>query len=296
MKRFILVSLMALCLPMALPAQESPALPFLAIDRNPVTLATGAAQATSILYNPAAAPLLGSDIAFSFQSWAPQAVKSTHLNLMGGIKQGRTMGLQFMGAYQSGAEYTVTDASGNIGDPFKPSDLLLGVGIGFSFSKTFSGGVSVKLASSSLSPEDKATSIAADVFVMYAKGGFKASAGVANLGTPVKSGETSYGIPASAKAGAAYQLPFGTSAVEFKADFDYFFTGGIGLGAGAQYAWNDTVFVRAGYHLGGQKAPIPSFASVGLGVKFVGIHIDACYLLASEALGNTLSIGVGFAF
>ena len=65
---------------------------------------------------------------------------------------------------------------------------------------------------------------------------------------------------------------------------------------GAQYGWNDMVFARAGFHLGTGKAPLPTYASVGLGVKFVGVHLDVSYLLASKVLGNTLCVGIGYAF
>ena len=96
--------------------------------------------------------------------------------------------------------------------------------------------------------------------------------------------------------GLGYDLAFGTSALRFAADADVFFTGGVGAALGAQYGWNDMVFARAGFHLGTGKAPLPTYASVGLGVKFVGVHLDVSYLLASKVLGNTLCVGIGYAF
>lgn len=276
-------------------AQQAPAMPFITIDRNPASLAMGGTQATQSLYNPAATALTGSDVAFSFQSWAPAAAKSTNLNLMGGFKFGG-FGLNVLAAYQAGASYETMDSSGNVGAAFTPSDLLIGLGAGFAFSKTLSAGLNLKLAHSTLAKDAGYTSVAADIFVMYKGKGLKATAGIASLGLPIKSGDNSYGLPASAKLGAAYELAFGTSAVTLAADFDLFFTGGIGAGLGAQYDWNKTVFVRAGYHLGTGAAPIPSFASIGLGAKFFGIHIDLSFLTASEALGNTLAIGLGYSF
>lgn len=290
--------LLTICLTVvsaALYAQSSPALPHITIDRNPASLAMGATQATRALYNPAAAAFEGSDVMFSFQGWAPTTAKSTNLNLLGGFKFGK-FGLNVIGAYQIGEEYETLDASGNVGAKFTPSDLLFGLGFGFAFTENLSAGINLKMASSSLAKEVGYTSFAGDIFVMYRTGALKATAGVASLGIPVKSGDKSYGLPASAKAGAAYKIAFGTSAVELAADFDYFFTGGMGIGAGVQYGWNDMIFVRGGYHLGTGNAPIPSFASIGLGAKFIGIHIDVSYLLASPSLGNTISIGAGYAF
>lgn len=295
MKKCFLLSLMVLAFPVFLRAQESAALPFMAIDRNPVTSAMGGAQATSALYNPAATPLTGSDVVVSFQSWAPTSVKTTHINLLGGMKLGK-LGINLQAAYQAGAAYDLYDAAGTVRGSFTPSDLLVGIGAGFAFSESLSAGLNVKFAQSTLASDYKNSAVAGDIFVMYSQGSLKATAGVASLGTPVKSGDVSYPIPASVKAGASYDLPFGSSAVNLAADFDYFLIGGIGLGVGAQYDWNKMVFVRAGYHLGSGKSPIPSHASVGLGFRFAGFHIDASYLTASQALGNTLAVGVGYAF
>ncbi len=65
MKKIILASLVAALLPVSLLAQESAALPFLRIDRSAITSAMGGAEALSPLYNPAAVPFRGSDVAFS---------------------------------------------------------------------------------------------------------------------------------------------------------------------------------------------------------------------------------------
>ena len=296
MKKSILISLVAVLLPVALLAQESPALPFLRIDRSAVTSAMGGAEALSPLYNPAAVPFRGSDIAVSYQNWAPGAAKSTNLNLMGGIRIGKRLGINVLGAYQQGQEYTLYDNTGNGKATFAPSDLLVGVGAGFAITDFLSLGVNVKFAQSAVATGTNYSAISGDAFVMFCKNGFNATVGVASLGTPVKSGEQSFGLPTSAKLGLGYDAQFGTSAILVAADADVFFTGGVGAALGAQYAWNDMVFARAGFHLGTGNAPLPTYASVGLGVKFVGVHLDVSYLLANKAIGNTLCVGLGYAF
>lgn len=52
----------------------------------------------------------------------------------------------------------------------------------------------------------------------------------------------------------------------------------------------------AAYHLETHNAPIPSHASLGLGVKFASIHVDIQYLFASATLGGTLGLGLGYRF
>ena len=296
MKNSILTALVAVFLPVMLPAQESLALPFIRIDRSAVTSAMGGAQALSPLYNPAAVPFRGSDVAFSFQRWAPGAVTSTNMNLMGGFKIGRRLGIHVVGAYQNGTEYTLYDDTGSGKSTFAPSDLLVGAGVGFAITEFLSLGANVKFVHSSVAPESNYSAVAGDAFILFSMKGFSAVAGVASLGTPVKSGDKTFGLPASAKVGVGYDLAMGTSALRFAADADVFFTGGVGAALGAQYGWNDMVFARAGFHLGTGNAPLPTYASVGLGVKFVGVHLDASYLFASKALGNTLCIGIGYAF
>lgn len=296
MKKYILSSLVAALLPIILFAQKSPALPFLRIDRSAITSAMGGADALSPLYNPAAVPFRGSDVAFSYQGWAPGGVKSTNLNLLGGIRAGKRIGIHFLGAYQQGKEYIQYDPMGAGKATFDPLDLVVGAGLGFAFTDFLSFGLNVKFAQSSIAPETKISAISGDAFVMFSRKGFNSTVGVASLGTPVKSGDASFGLPTSAKVGVGYDAKFGTSAIFVEADADIFFIGGVGAALGAQYGWNDMVFVRAGFHLGTGQCPLPSYASVGLGGKFLGIHIDVSYLMANKALANTLCVGLGYSF
>jgi hypothetical protein len=84
--------------------------------------------------------------------------------------------------------------------------------------------------------------------------------------------------------------------VDVALDADYFFTGGLGAALGLQYSYDDLILVRAGYHLGTDKAPLPSFATIGAGVKYSGFKLDVSFLTANPVIGNTLTIGVGVAF
>lgn len=272
------------------------AMPFLRADRNPATAAMGGAQLVSGLYNPAAVPFTGSDVVLSYQNWAPSSVHTTQINLLGGVKLGEKLGVTVLAAYQMGEEYTAMDASGNLGASFRPSDLVAGLGAGYAFTRSLSAGVNLKFARMGVASDASYNAFAADVYVMYAAGALKVSGGISSIGTGIKSGQNSYGLPTSATAGASYDLGFGTSAVKVAADLDYYFAGGVGAVLGAQYAFRDLVFVRAGYHLGGGKAPIPSCVSLGAGFKFAGFHLDVGFLTASATLGNTLNVGVGYSF
>lgn len=295
MKKILLTSLVAALLPVALFAQSSPALPFIRIDRSPITSAMGGTEGTSALYNPAAVPFKGSDVMASYQMWAPGGAKSTNINVLGGIKIGK-LGINVLGAYQVGKEYTLSSVNGKGGNSFVPSDIVAEAGVGFAITDFLSIGVNFKYASSTIASGVSYNAFAGDAFVMFYKNGLGITGGVASLGTPIKSGDQKYGLPASGKVAVSYDKAFGTSAIAVAADADVFFTGGLGLGVGAQYGWKNMLFVRAGFHVGTTPAPLPTYASLGLGFKFAGFHIDASWLTANEALGNTINIGLGYAF
>ena len=293
MKKIFVVGILSL-LWTAANAQD--ALPFLRIDRDPATAAMGGIQAVSDLQNPGLVPFSGNNVIFSYQNWAPKAIHSTNLNLLGAFKVGEKMGITLTGAFQNGSPYTSVDASGNMGNPFTPTALLAGAGFGFRFTETLSAGATVRFASEKLSDKDSYSAIAADILVSFKKDGLKAAAGVANLGTPVKSGKQSYSLPMSVKAGVGYGVDLSGNKLNFGADLDYFFSGGLGAAAGTEFAFKDMVFVRAGAHIGTGKSPLPTYLSLGAGAKFSSFHFDLCFLTLNEAIGNTLMIGLGYAF
>lgn len=269
-----------------LPAQNK-AMLFLPVNRDAATV--GGTQALSSLYNPAAIPFTGSDVQLSYQRWAPSVAKANHFNLLSGIRVGNRVGLGLTVGYQTGEEFAMAD-----GSFFMPSELVVGLGAGFAFTDYLSIGVKAQYARQGLTKDVAYQAFAADAFLLFNLSGFKATAGVASLGTPVKAADgTRYALPSSAKMGVGYGFPFGFS---MQADVDIYFSGGFAAAGGVQYAWKDMLFVRAGYHYGSAAAPVPSYVALGLGLKVVGIHLDVSYLTASQALGNSFTIGVGYAF
>ena len=72
----------------------------------------------------------------------------------------------------------------------------------------------------------------------------------------------------------------------------------MGCAVGAEYEYDSMIAVRAGYHYGSRENGLPSYASVGVGVKFFGVNVDAAYLIGSPTspLRNTFTVGVGYSF
>ena len=137
-----------------------------------------------------------------------------------------------------------------------------------------------------------ATAFAGDIAFNYLKDGLTLGVKAADLGTKYSFGSTAYSLPMRVVAGGSYRLaPTEQHAVTFGADLGYIlpqeykaFTAAIGT----EYAFNQMIFARAGYHF--SSAVAPRFASFGLGFAFHGIGLDAAYLLGPS--GNAWTAGL----
>lgn len=287
--------------------QNDEGLPFVRIDRNPVSagmgfagVATSGEMAYSSFRNSSVIPLSTDRMSFSVsgQSWAPDGVKSTNINFGGAAKVGKRFGLSIGAAYQTGEEYSLTSDNGVTKGTFKPNEMVINGGVGFLITGNLSAGANVRFASQKLSEDNSYSAIAADIFMTYRLTEFNITAGVSNLGSSVKSDAgTSFSLPTSATVGAAWSKSFSeVHGVRLAADVDYFFSGNITAAAGVEYSFKNMVFARTGYHFGTKDAVLPSFATIGLGVKFFGISLDIAYLTANDVLGNTLTFGLGYRF
>lgn len=302
MKRSILISLVSIMMPVLASAQ---ALPFVAADYDPSTVAKGGAsavQTSSIAYsafhNPAAVPFAQqkTDVAAGFAMWAPDGVSTNVISVGGAFNMKQKLGITAGLAYGMNPAYDVTDASGASRGQFKPTEMQLKAGVSYRFLPFLSAGVNIGYASSKLAAGASYGSLDADVFLMAKFDGFKLAAGLSDLGTGITSASgVKYSLPTAVSLGLGYDLSFGEkNAIEVMADGDCYFSGGLAVSVGASYAYDDMIFVRAGYRAGGQTV-IPSFLSLGLGVKFAGVRLDLAYLTASS-LSNTLALGLGYSF
>ena len=281
---------------------------FIRIPRDPATGAmAGAGSAStfttsySAFRNSAVIPFSDKtvDVGVSYQMWAPDGVKSNDVAAGVAYKVSDKFGFSVGFAYDMGAEMQTYDASGKSSGKFSPSDMMINAGLGFAFTEKIGAGVNVRYSSDKIADGVTSNGFGADVFVLYkALPELNLTAGVSSLGSSVKdaSGQT-FSLPMSATIAGAYTAAIDEqNRVDVALDADYFFTGGLGAALGLQYSYDDLIFVRAGYHLGTDKAPLPSFATIGAGVKYSGFKLDVSFLTANPVIGNTLTIGVGVAF
>lgn len=287
--------------------QNVEGLPFVRIDRNPASAGmgfAGTATSSEVAYssfrNSSVIPLSTERMSFglSGQSWAPDGVKSTNINFGAAAKVGKRLGLSIGAVYQLGEEYSLTSDNGISKSTFKPNEMIVNAGAGFLILNNLSAGANVRFASQNLSEDNSCSAISADVFITYRLEDLNITAGVSSFGSSVKSeAGDSFKLPSSATLGADWKSTFYEDhSLRLAADADYFFSGNLTVAAGAEYSFKNMLFARAGYHFGTKDAVLPSFATVGLGVKFLGISLDIAYLTANDVIGNTLTFGLGYRF
>ena len=306
----ILAAVVAACLFLPALAQSEKTMEsmgFSRIVRDPASAAMGftvkasdVAPAWAAFGNPGLVPMTPGRLAagLSYQSWAPKSVKTG--NIAAGLsyhtgKVGLTAGF----AWQNGQEYEVVDNYGISQGSFKPSDMQVGGGIGVQIVPSFSLGANVRFLSSNVSADDKYTSIGVDFLATWSQNGITVAGGVSNLGGSVSdSKKTSFSIPGSATLAAQYKAVFEkVHGLRADLDADWFFSSGsLGVAAGLEYGYDDLVFIRAGYHYGTELCVLPSFVTLGAGVKYMGIRFDLAYLTGNEYIGNTLTLGLGYSF
>ena len=223
------------------------ALPYTAADYDAVSLGKAGANLTETstiangaLTNTAAMPFseLPYEAAFGYALWQPSSTAANVINagFAYNLKQKFAIGFGFnMGLNKP---YDIIDASGAANGTFTPKDVHAALGLAYRFLPFLSVGVNVGYANSTLSADHKYGALAADVFVMAKFNGFKATAGVSNLGSKVTSANgLKFSLPASFALGAGYEKTFAKKhGVDVSLDADYYFMGAFAAAAGATYS------------------------------------------------------------
>lgn len=288
-------------------AQSDESMGFSRIVRDPASAAMGftgkasdAAPAWASFSNAAMLPLgsVSGAAGLSWQSWAPQTLRSSNISAGLSYRFG-IVGLTLGFASQQEEKYEMIDEVGMPTGFFTPSDMVFGGGIGVLLAPGFSLGANARFLSSTVTADDKYTAFGVDFLAAYRLGGMTLTAGVTNLGGSVDDSRSqSFHIPGSVTFAGEYRTVLAEEhGLRADVDADWFLASrAITLGAGAEYDFQKCVFVRAGYHYGSEEAVLPSFVTLGLGGQFKGIRLDLAFLTGNDALGNTLTLGLGYSF
>lgn len=301
MKRTILIAVLSIC-GLSLAAQSTTMFNFSSFAYNPAASGmAGATMARSQLAsgtdsNPAmmTQAVKPSEIVLAYQYYSPKMDRSMPLSLAYGQKIDK-FAFSVAATYLIEKPYDIViDPSGAASATYTPKDLQAGLAVAYQVIDCLSLGANGRVLYSDLAEGARFTGFASNVFVAFHKGMFAATAGVSNVGPKVNK---LYSLPSSATvAGSVNATELGPCAIAADVDFDYYFNGGIGVNVGAQFTAADILYLRAGYHYGSNKAPVPSYASAGIGLGYSVFRVDASYLFASDILANTFSIGLTFAF
>lgn len=297
-----------LALPVLSHAQNEPsgfALQSASIGHSPVAQGMGGAgllSTSSIAWgsygNIAALPFsdLKGDAQLSYNNWNPTS--TNYYNGAVGFNLKNKVGISGGFSTGSGKEFELFDDNGNSAGQFTPKNIRANVGVSWRFIEWISVGANVSMVNETLLDNFSSKAVAADVYLMGEFKGIRASAGISKLGGKVKdSSGREFPLATSVVAAIGYAKDFDENRIEVEADMDYFLssTSPISVSLGAAYTYNDMVSIRGGFHSGGV---ISNHASVGLGLKFFGVRLDAAYFLAGSdsPVHNTVAIGLGYCF
>lgn len=277
---------------------QNTALNFTRIDRSPRTSALAGAGAASnsngaygAFKNAATLPSLRGlgEVFAGLQLWemSNEVDKTTNMMVGTGFRFGK-FAVALGGVFQKCVPLGT----------YTPSDYLVSLGVAFRPIDQLSIGVNARYAGQNFSKEAKVSGFSADVTLFsQITDNISVMGGVACLGPKVKGSSASYSLPAHVNLAFAWRQPLGEMhRIELMLDGEYDFSKAIAGAIGAEYTFDDILFLRVGYRVAGENAVIPSHLALGLGLQFQGFRADISYLTASPILGNTLNIGIAFRF
>lgn len=282
------------------------ALPFTSVEVDAVSLGKAGTDlvetgsvANASFSNAAVIPFYGKkfDVSAGYTMWQPAAVGANKINVGAAFNVKQKFGVAVGFMYGIHRNQTGANSGGGTVDTFAPKDMHVNVGLAWRFLPFMSLGANVGYASSALTADYSYGAVDADVFLMAKFSGVKVTAGIANIGSKVTAANgAKFSLPTSVAVGAGYTRTFALKhRLDVMLDADYYLQDGFAASVGAEYAFNGLASVRAGYRYGGNTA-VPSYASVGAGVKLIGIKLDVAYLIASGPMKNTLAVGLGYTF
>lgn len=227
----------------------------------------------------------------SFGKWEPQQLNYSALQAGGFMALNDRFGFRLDYRNNMFPAITQIDENGNEKGTFKPGEQRILAGISFRLGENLFFDVNGKYLMADLAGK-KASAFAGDVAFNYVKDGLTLGVKGADLGTKYIFGPASYSLPMRVVAGGSYRLaPAGKHSLTLGADLGYILPQeykAFTAAAGVEYAFNQLVFARAGYHF--SSAVAPRFASFGLGLNFKGIGLDAAYLLGQTANAWTVTL------
>lgn len=222
--------------------------------------------------------------AVSYGSWLPAMEASSPVAASGFMHLGKKFGLSAGFKSINGADVPLFDIYGNPSGNAKNGYMSMGLGAAYQFLPGLAVGITADYHSSRLTEDTGMNAVGIGIGGQYKLNDLLLGIKVSDLG--------SAGLPTASSFGASYKLDLAEGhSLEARAQASVLLAnGGFNAGVAAQYTALDMISLRAGYYIGDAEAFIPSHISLGAGIKFAGIGIDAAYLMFPSELGNSLCI------
>lgn len=237
-------------------------------------------------------------IAASYISWMPDNLNQQLIGLSGFHNINRfSYGLS--GKYYIHSPYEITNNQGFSDGQFTPSEFSVDIAFSYRIIKGLSAGISLRYVNSVLSDKYKARAYSTDISVSYRTKSLRIAIAATNIGSKVDYGTTPYNMPMMAKVGIGYILGINEkNSIGIHAEGDFLvYKKNIMASLGAEYSYNDMVFIRAGYHYG-NISYLPSYASTGIGLRVFGINLSGAYILGldNSPINGTYMFSLGYQF
>lgn len=281
---------------------------FVNISSDPTYFSLGGASLTTdanafSVNSNASAMALSTDtmaVAASYGMWQPKGLNLGMASVSGYGLIGGVCAVGINGKYMMYKPYDIVEDNGFANGQFTPVEMAVELGVAYKIIEGLSAGVNVRYISSKLAGNNNSgTAVSADVSVSYRLKGLRFALAATNIGTKIDYGYSSYQLPAMAKVGVGYSYainPKNTISAHLEGDY-LLYKSSFMAGLGAEYNYNDMISARVGYHYGNEKA-IPSFASAGIGVKIIGITLNAAYVLgfSNSPINGSCFVSLGYEF
>lgn len=227
-------------------------------------------------------------VSVSYGSWQPELSDKHPISASAFFNLNQRFTFTLGTGIFNGKKVTFEDEQGNPLDTYGSKESVFGAGFGYRISNGLSVGLSVDYTSYQLGPDLSNSAVGIDLSAMYNPGNICVGALVSDLGSDE--------LPGRGAVSVSYELMPATDhkvAVQSETGF-VFSTKSISEGLGLRYTAYDIVSASAGYYLGNKENYIPSHASFGAGIHFMGLNADCAYLLFDSDRGNSLLVTLSY--
>ncbi len=277
---------------------------FLSMASDPTSLslagANGASNATSLSVTHNMASVVMSDDQMSFgasmMSLQPQYLNSQLYQVGGYYSLGDKLSVGAAFRYEGLPEQSVINSAGLAAGSFSPMGMAIDLGAGYAINENLAVGASLRYIYSDIyTLSDNAFGV--NLSANYQIDNSTLALMVNNLGTQGESIEQ----PTNVEIAAAHTFELAEShALGIMASGSYIVApeslSSISAGVAAEYGLLSSYFLRVGYRYGDAQKYMPSYTSLGVGVGFSGVRLDASYLLGGESnpLNNSFMVGLSW--